>query len=153
MRKLWSLILPLAGLLLFTVISYRSALVNDQTQKSSSKYYWWSSLRLDSDPLNQNLKPVNPCEDKKKDCANPEIANARIQPSWLDKMLIFSAFPAFLAGAATVVGLSKLGIDEVLTFMVSMPIFLFAWYYFVGWMIDRWLFKRTQTKSVPLKIS
>jgi hypothetical protein len=26
----------------------------------------------------------------------------------------------------------------VRTFMVSMPILLFAWYYFAGWLLERW---------------
>jgi hypothetical protein len=52
-----------------------------------------------------------------------------------------------------VVVLSKAGLDEVLTFMVSMPILLFVWYYFVGWLIERWGYRRAQAKSVPLKIA
>jgi len=37
--------------------------------------------------------------------------------------------------------------------MVSMPILIFCWYYFVGWLIDRWSYRRKQAKSVPLKIA
>ena len=60
---------------------------------------------------------------------------------------------SFTIGAAIVVVLSKAGLDEVLTFMVSMPILLFVWYYFVGWLIERWGYRRAQAKSVPLKIA
>jgi hypothetical protein len=34
--------------------------------------------------------------------------------------------------------LSRLGISQVLTFMFSRPILLFAWYYFLGWLLDQW---------------
>jgi hypothetical protein len=49
--------------------------------------------------------------------------------------------------------LSNLGIDEVLTFMVSMPILIFAWYYLVGWLIDRLSHKRQQAKPVQFKLT
>ena len=45
-----------------------------------------------------------------------------------------------------------LGIDEVLTFFVSMPILLFCWYYLVGWLIELWLDRRTRIKNIPLKL-
>jgi hypothetical protein len=76
-----------------------------------------------------------------------------VTPGLLDRLLVYSALPAFLAGAAIVISLSKRGVDEVLTFMVSMPILLFGWYYFVGWLIDRWSHRRAQAKSLPLKIN
>jgi hypothetical protein len=31
--------------------------------------------------------------------------------------------------------------------MVSMPILIFAWYYLVGWLIDRWSHNRKQAKA------
>ena len=76
----------------------------------------------------------------------------KIAPGWLEKSLVVSAFPAVLAGFAIVAGLSKLGIDEVLTFFVSMPILLFGWYYLVGWLIELWLDRRTRIKNIPLKL-
>jgi len=76
----------------------------------------------------------------------------KIAPGWLEKSLVVSAFPAFLAGFAIVAGLSKLGIDEVLTFFISMPILLFGWYYFVGWLIEHLLDRRARLKDIPLKL-
>jgi hypothetical protein len=26
--------------------------------------------------------------------------------------------------------------------MISMPVLIFAWFYFVSWLIDRWIFQR-----------
>ena len=149
----WSLILPIAGLILFAVVSYRSMDVNHHEEGTPTKYYWWLSLRLDSDPLNKNPKPASPCQGKKENCVQWELSYQWVQPGLLDKLLVVSALPAFLAGAAIVIGLSKLGIDEVLTFMVSMPILIFAWYYLVGWLIDRWSHKRKQAKRVQFKLT
>src|SRR5438105_5711151 len=119
MRMRWSLILPIAGLILFADVSYRSMDANHHEQGAPTKYYWWSSLRLDSDPLNKNSRPASPCQYKKEHCVQWELSYPSVQPGMLDTLLVVSALPAFLAGAAMVIGLSNLGIDEVLTFMVS----------------------------------
>jgi hypothetical protein len=152
MRIRFSVILPVLGLILFADVSYRSMSANRHLQDAPHKYYSWSSLRLDTDPQNKHTQPVNPCESK-ENCPDWEPAHLYIAPSWLDKLLVFSALPAFLAGAGLVIGSSKLGVDEVLTFMVSMPILLFVWYHFVGWLLDLWLFRRQRTKNTTLKIT
>ncbi|HEY6127153.1 MAG TPA: hypothetical protein VIW23_03120 [Candidatus Acidoferrum sp.] len=157
MQRICSLLLPLTGLILFGLVSYRSMPANPQTEDAPRKYYWWSSLRLDTDPLNENSKVPNPCGSN-RNCSGADAATKAIWPGWLDRILVVSALPAFLTGAAIVVGLSTAGIDEVLTFMVFMPVLLFAWYYFVGRMLDRvinrWIYRRRQAKSVQqLKIT
>jgi hypothetical protein len=60
-----------------------------------------------------------------------------VDPGYLQVALIESALPAFLLGAVFVNALGRLGISEVTTFMVSMPPLIFAWYYFVAWLIHR----------------
>jgi hypothetical protein len=153
MQLRWSSILPLMGLILFAIVSYRSMPANFHEQEVPRKYYWWSSLRLDSDPLNRDPRLSASCGGGKQNCSNGETPNVRITPSWLDRLLIISALPAFLAGAAIMILLSKLGLDEVLTFMVCMPILLLAWYYLVGWLIERQVSKHMQQKNVPLKMT
>jgi hypothetical protein len=153
MQLRWSSILPLMGLILFAIVSYRSMPANVHEQEVPRKYYWWSSLRLDSDPLNKNPQLSASCGDEKQSCSNGVTPNVKITPSWLDRLLIISALPAFLAGAALMILLSKLGLDEVLTFMVCMPILLLAWYYLVGWLIEWQVSKHTQQKNVPLKMT
>ncbi|MGB9465504.1 MAG: hypothetical protein WBR10_10350 [Candidatus Acidiferrum sp.] len=49
-----------------------------------------------------------------------------------------SAIPAFVVEAVVIGGLGRIGINEIWGFMISMPLLIFAWYYFVGWLIDRW---------------
>jgi hypothetical protein len=146
----WSVILPLAGLLLFTVVSYKSSRVNDELQRTPNRYYWWSSLRLDTDPLNRNPKPAERCQDDPGRCASWDVATPRVAPGWLDKALVVTAFPAFLAAFALVLALGRQGISEVLIFMVVMPTFLFSWYFFIGRFIERWLHKRKLAKRTPL---
>ena len=140
-----SVILPIVGLLLFAAVTYRSALANPEAQDVPNKYYWWSSLRLDTDPLNQNSRP---------EPAAPATVN---RPGWLDRFLTISALPAFLIGSGLVIALSKQGVDEVLTFLVAMPILVFGWFYFVGWLFDfllaRWIAGRKQSTSTPLKLT
>ncbi len=142
MQLRWSLILPVIGLILFAAVSYRSMPANHHEPEAPRKYYWWSSLRLDSDPQNKNsaLEVDN-------------LPNKKVAPGWLDRVLVLSALPAFLVDAAVVVGMSKLGIDEVLTFMVSMPVLLFAWFYFSGWLIERWISRRQRPGNTEFKVT
>ncbi|SRR6266478_85068 len=142
MQLRWSLILPVIGLILFAAVSYRSMPANHHEPEAPRKYYWWSSLRLDSDPQNKNSA---------LDVDNPP--NKKVAPGWLDRVLVLSALPAFLVDAAVVVGMSKLGIDEVLTFMVSMPVLLFAWFYFSGWLIERWISRRQRPGNTEFKVT
>src|SRR5579863_4636046 len=153
MRIRWSGILSILGLILFAAVTYRSLPANEHERIAPRRYYWWSSLRLDSDPLNKNSAPAVPCAAEIPNCSSGEFPNTKIAPGWLEKSLVVTAFPAFLVGFAIVAGLSKLGVDEVLTFFVSMPILLFGWFYLVGWLIERWLDRRARIKNIPLKLS
>ena len=152
MQLRWSTILPMTGLFLFTAVAYRSMPANHHDRVVPRRYYWWSSLRLDSDPLNRNPAPPKPCPEGIANCSNGETPNVKIAPGWLEKSLVVTGFPALLAAFAVVASLSKRGIDEVLTFFVSMPILLFGWYYLVGWLIERWLVRRARLKNIPLKL-
>lgn len=138
---------------MFTVVTYRSARANDDLRHTPHRYYWWSSLRLDTDPLNRNPKPPERCQYDPEHCASWDLSERRITPGWPDRTLVISAFPAFLCGFAVSYGLGRQGIDEVLTFMVSMPMLLFGWYYLLGWSLDRVLTKTKRTGDVQLKIT
>ncbi len=137
MRMRWRLILPIFGLSLFAFVSYHPAL-----RPANSRYFWWSTVRLDADPLNKRLHAPKPCEGKTEACIDWDDIVWDLHPGWQAKLLIFSALPAFLVGATVVDLLSRLGISQILSFMVSMPLLLAAWYYFVGWLIDRRLYKK-----------
>ena len=55
---------------------------------------------------------------------------------------MLSAFPAFAISVLIVSGLGHLGINEIWSFLVSLPPLIFAWFYFVSWLVDRWIFQR-----------
>lgn len=65
-----------------------------------------------------------------------------VDPGWLARCHVLSALPAFVVGVGIVRGLGRLGVSEVISFMISMPLLIFAWFYFVGWLLDRWRQKR-----------
>ena len=131
----WRVILPTIGLLLFagvTYASYRSWRI----EPSPRRYFWWSFIRLDSDPLNRSPFP----ERQKFTDANGatwELRGKFVEPGLIDIPLMLSGFPAFLASALIRRALSLFGISQVLSFMIATPILLFAWYYFLGGLLDR----------------
>src|SRR4051812_12362825 len=145
MRVGWRLILPVFGLLLFALGSYE-AFAN--LPSNHGRYLWWSSIRLDSDPLNKRYsseKPVctqNP--DGSVDCVWTEPMTMCVYPGWLARFLFVTALPAFLIGAGIVGGLGRVGINQVWGFMGSMPLLIFSWFYFIGWLLDRRRSKREQ---------
>ena len=47
------------------------------------------------------------------------------------------------------VRLRHFGISELKSFMVTMPLLIMVWHGFVGWLFDRWRFKRHQ--RLPMK--
>lgn len=126
----WRLVLPVIGLVLFAGVTYRSLRIH-RALGSPSRYFWWSGIRLDSDPLDK--KPRSPVSTE---------WNFWVETGWVDKLLLVSALPAFAADAIVVSGLGRLGISEVSSFMISVPLFIFAWYYFLSWLVHRWTYKR-----------
>jgi hypothetical protein len=142
MRRRWQLILPVVGLLLFAGESYISLRNNREAQKTPSRYFWWVSIRLDSDPLSQRPQVAIPCKDAQGDCVSWDPVSLWVEPGLLAEALMLSALPAFVVGAFVVATLGRFGVSEVSSFMVTMPLLICAWYWVVGWLIDRWRFKR-----------
>ena len=141
MQKRLRVILPIVGLIFFSAVSYHSSRVNKEIQRVPSRYFWWSSIRLDSDPANKRILATAPCKDGKEDCVKWDLADRWVDPGLLETFLMLSAFPAFVVGMFAVGGLGRLGISQVSSFMFLMPVLIFAWYYVVGWLLDRWSHK------------
>jgi hypothetical protein len=57
--------------------------------------------------------------------------------------------PAFLIGAAIVHGLARLGVSEVRSFMIALPMLIAFWYYLIGWLLERWTGKRESPADLP----
>ncbi len=142
------LILPILGVVLFVIGSYQSVRLN---QNLSHKYFWWSAIRLDRDPLNHHPYIAPQC--------NPETTNcgAELNFVWVDpgpgtRVFSSSATPAFLLGVFLAHLLGHVGISELLTFILAMPPLIFAWYYFVAWAcgraLNRWRSNAAST-SLP----
>ena len=131
-------ILPIFGLLLFAFGSYEAFA---HLPSNHGRYLWWSSIKLDTDPLSKRYSPEMPVckrnQDGSVDCVLTEPMTICVYPGWLATCLFVTALPAFLLGAGIVGGLGRVGINQVWGFMVSMPLLIFSWFYFVGLLLDR----------------
>lgn len=145
MRKRWCMILPVVGLMLFGAISYHSFRINGEIQRQPSKYFWWSAIRLDSDPTNKRHQAERPCTGGTEDCVEWKLSYTWVDPGLTGNFVLLSGFPAFFVGGFAVRALGKLGVSEVSTFMFLMPVLIAAWYYLIGWLLDRWSHTRLQT--------
>jgi hypothetical protein len=149
MQISWRFVLALIALLAFGAESWESVRMNRRFGTTPRRYYWWSFIRLDTDPINKNPRVSGPCKTAEKDCGW-DLPYAWVDPGYLTESLVVVALPAFVLGAITVAGLSHLGVNQVWSFAVSMPVYIFAWFYFLGWLIDRWLRKRKRPISLAL---
>jgi hypothetical protein len=136
MRQKRLLILPITGLLLFALGTYASIRFNRESHAGSHKYFYWSSIRLESNPLDRRFRLV-PCNSSQPDCPPWEPEHIWVEPGVLAKFYVISAFPAFLLGLFLTRSLGRLGVNEITTFMLSMPVLIFAWYYLVSWIVAR----------------
>jgi hypothetical protein len=151
MRQRWKLVLPVIGIILFSIVSERSLRVD---RENPSRYFWWSSIRLDSDPSNKRNWGARPCQDGIENCW--ELQTKWVTPGLLDQFLMLSALPAFAIGGFAVRSLGRRGISQVSSFMFLMPVLIGAWYYLIGWLLDRWISKRSHLStatSVPTPLS
>jgi hypothetical protein len=151
-RLRWKLVLPLIGLIFFAGVTYSSIRTNHQVSTASHRYFWWSWIRLDSDPLNRNLRAAEPCgKNALENCAAWDLNSVWVDPGWLVMAFAVSALPAFVVGMIIVHVLRLLGISEIFSFMIAMPLLIFAWYYFIGWMIDHRMNKRPRGSPMTAK--
>ena len=144
MRMRWRLVLPLWGVILFALLTYHAVQWNRETRQGhSSRYFWWGATRLNSDPMNKNPRIPIPCEQGTDDCISFDPEYISVEPGLMQIALVLSALPGFLSSLAVVRGLARLGVSELVSFMLTTPIFIFAWFYAVGWFLDRWRYKRS----------
>lgn len=132
MRISWKVVLPLVGLLLFAGVTYRST---RGWHHASSRYFWWSSIPLDSTPLS---KSESACKEGVENCQEWGPQSIEVDAGLLARTLILSAIPAFFLGQLIAAELGRLGVSEALTFMVLMPLLIGSWFYFLGRLIDSW---------------
>jgi hypothetical protein len=147
----WQFTLVLIGLLVFGAITYHSFKWNREWRNGRpSRYFYWGSIRLDSDPLNQrpiSPVPARPCSDPSEGCVAWDPETIWVEPGIALQAYFWAALPAFATGAGVVYLFARLGLSQVITFMATMPVLIALWFWFVGWSIDRWNLRRRQAAS------
>jgi len=140
MTKRWRVALPVLGLILFGLVTYRSAAWYCRNPVDGGRYFFWSSIRLDSDPLGKHSKAPDKvgCKNIEADCLPVDPLEVWIEPGWMTRILMLAAVPAFLVGGGIIRLLARWGVSEVKSFMISMPLLIPVWFCFVGWLLDRW---------------
>src|SRR5271156_4042197 len=114
----WRLVLPVAGLIAFAGISYHSYRDGREARAIPGRFFQWSTLRLDSDPLNRRYQ--SPCAQSKAPCVDWDPAtidrDSALVDRWarpVDTLFVLSALPAFLVSTVIVFGLGgKFGVNE-----------------------------------------
>ena len=143
MPRRWEIVLPMLGFIFFTGISYHSYRQNGAIP---GRFFLWSTLRLDSDPLGRHHP--SPCAKSENECVDWDVATiySSARPSRVERLFVLFALPAFVISLFITFGMGRFGISEVLSYMISMPLLISAWFFFVGWLIDRWRFKRSHVR-------
>jgi len=136
MTRRWQLILPVVGLLVFAALTYHSVRMNRELKRGHSRYFYWSSLPLDSEPSKGRISTNGPCNNSDPTCVEFDPAVMWVEPGWLTDFLVLTAAPAFLLGGLMVSALARLGVSKVFGFFAVMPFLLLAWYCFLGWLLD-----------------
>ena len=131
------------GMILFSLLTYHAIRVNHEMRHGhSSRYFWWGGHRLDSDPLNKHPRKSPSCGQGTEDCSSWDPEYIWVTPGLMEKALVLTALPAIVCSLGLVRGLARLGVSESVSFFVAMPVFISAWFYAVGWIADRWRYKR-----------
>jgi hypothetical protein len=145
MRRFWRLLLPILGVLLFSLVSWQSLRVNREIhQHLPNKYFLWSAIRLDTDPANRRNWDMRTCKNGDENCVSWDLKNMWVDPGLLDGFLLLTAFPAFVLCRLIVGFLGKMGINEFTSFMLLMPVLLLIWFYFVGRVLDGWIQRKSK---------
>jgi hypothetical protein len=144
------MVLPVVGLMVFMGISYHSHRIGREGNAAIGRFYLWSTIRLDSDPLNRHSEL--PCEPSKGPCISWDLndLDSWQHPGIVERIFEFSALPVFIVGLFITYGLGRLGINEIISYMVLMPLLIFAWFYSVGSVIDGWRFRRSHRTSATV---
>jgi hypothetical protein len=144
MRRLWRVLLPIVGLPLFTLVSWREFGVNREIHRHlPNKYFQWSAIRLNTDPTNQ-ASQHSAYKDDQGNGVSWDLQDTWVEPGLLDGFLLVTAFPAFVLARLIAGVLGTLGINELTSFMFFAPILLLCWYYLVGRLTDGWIHRKSK---------
>jgi hypothetical protein len=144
----WCWMLPTFALLLFFGETWQSVRLNRELRNKNAyrRDFYWGTFRLRTDPLGR--LPAPPCPPEIPDCKTwlvlPDVI---VDPGIILRALLISGFPAWLISIRAIHGLARFGVNEIYSFFAIAPLLLFAWYFLLGFLIDRWRAKR---KATPL---
>ena len=143
MRRRWRILLPIIALCWFGLGTF-GAVKRNREWKFKHVFYW-SFIRLDRRPgLPKEPVVPQPCPDKTNDCIEmpwqPETV--WVEPGPVGMAGFYTGLPVFVVEAGILALAARLNVDQVPVFFVSAPLLLIGWFYFVGWLIDRWRQKR-----------
>src|ERR1700733_2166820 len=137
MAPRWKFALPVVGLIVFAGIGWHSYRKAREGNAALGRYFYVGSvIRLDSHPRPEG--PPDQCDETKGACVTWDTSDVSLwhQPGTLERILIICVLPAFIIGLFITFGLGTLGVNEIVSFMISMPPLIFGWFYFVGSLID-----------------
>jgi|ERR1700722_9113255 len=139
MRIRWRFLLPVLGLIPFALITHQA--YRDAAAANRGNSIWimyWLNVPLAADLQKPSSEPT--CVDAAKPCVYWDIGSldrwAPTPPIW-ERAFVLSMLPAFVIGVAITFGLGRLGVNEIATFMIAMPLLIVAWFYLIGFLIDR----------------
>ena len=139
--------LPIVGLFLFSLVSWRDFRVNrEMHQHFPNKYFMWAGIPLDTAPTKRRTWDVGRCKESDEHCVAWDLRDPWVDPGLLDRFLLLTALPAFVLGGLIVKSLRTTGINELTSFMFLMPVLLLVWFYFVGRVIDGWIQRMRKRK-------
>ena len=100
MRVHLKIALPIIGLALFGAESYHSFRVQREIERTANRYFWWSAIRLDSDPGNKPKQGTTSCKDAQENCGTWELRDRWVDPGLGAQFLMASALLAFIIVSA-----------------------------------------------------
>jgi hypothetical protein len=130
MKRRWSIIVPVLGMLLYGVLAYTS--VRQNRELRTRRVFYFGAL-----PLERAVKKVSPPTPTGDEVVGWDPESIWIDPGLLHKLVIITGFPAYVA---TLIGMNALvaaGVSQMWSFFLIFSPSLIGWYYFVGWWMDR----------------
>jgi hypothetical protein len=128
-KRRWSIILPVFGLLLFSAITFAS--IQRDRHFPSKTHFYWGTVGLERLP--QRLQPP-PCQEP---CVGWDEASIIRHPGIFQTVLVLTSLPAFLVAVLPAQLLVSLGLSQVSAFFITVPPLVIVWYYLLGWLLDR----------------
>jgi hypothetical protein len=99
MTRRWQIILPVIALLVLAALTYHSIRMERLAFRGHhSRYFYWSSLPLDSEPSKGHLSGAVLCGNGDPTCFEFDMPTMWVDPGWLANFFMLTSAPAFIVG-------------------------------------------------------